>query len=150
MRWAGLRASISMLAWTSVLAATFATGCAAHRAAKATTAVATAYVSTDPTGPPISGALGVSVGDGPPGTVVTLTAIRCPPQGSKPDAIFWRDSAHPDNLGGLPVPNVVRTGDALQATFVVPSDAPTGDGFFETYCGAKAQGAMAGFTVDPP
>ena len=98
----------------------------------------------------MSGALGVSVGDGRPGTVVTLNAIRCPPQGSKPDAIFWRDSAHPDNKGGLPVTGIVRTGDALQATFVVPSDAPVGLGTFETYCGVKAQGAMAGFDVDPP
>jgi hypothetical protein len=98
----------------------------------------------------ISGALGVSVGDGPPGTVITLNAIRCPPQGSKPDVIFWRDSKHPDNKGGLPVTKIVRTGDALQATFVVPSTAPVGLATFETYCGAKAQGAMAGFDVDPP
>jgi hypothetical protein len=105
--------------------------------------------STNPAAPPISGALGVSVGDGPPGTVITLNAIRCAPQGSKPDEIFWRDSAHPDNKGGLPVTHIVRSGDALHATFVVPSDAPGGLGNFETYCGAKAQGAMAGFTVDP-
>ena len=82
--------------------------------------------------------------------MITLNAIRCPPQGSKPDAIFWRDSKHPDNKGGVPVPNIVRTGDDLQATFVVPSDAPAGDGLFETYCGVKAQGAMSGFTVDRP
>jgi hypothetical protein len=106
--------------------------------------------STDPAAPPISGALGVSVGDGPPGTVITLNAIRCPPQGSKPDEIFWRDSAHPDNKGGLLLTHVVRSGDALQATFVVPSDAPAGLGFFETYCGVKSTGAMTGFNVDPP
>jgi hypothetical protein len=99
---------------------------------------------------PISGALGVSVGEGPPGTVITLNAVRCPPQGSKPDEIFWRDSAHPDNKGGVPVTHIVRDGDALQATFVVPSDAPAGDGTFEIYCGVKAQGAMTGFTVDAP
>jgi hypothetical protein len=98
----------------------------------------------------MSGVLGVSVGDGPPGTVITLNAIRCPPQGSKPDEIYWRDSAHPDNKGGLLVTHIVRSGDDLQATFVVPINAPVGLGTFETYCGVKAQGAMAGFNVDPP
>ncbi|HWF42370.1 MAG TPA: hypothetical protein VN683_09835 [Acidothermaceae bacterium] len=98
----------------------------------------------------MSGALGVSLNDGPPGTVVTLNAIRCPAQGSKPDAIFWRDSAHPDNKGGVPLTNVVRTGDALQASFVVPSNAPVGIATFATYCGAKAQEARGSFTVDPP
>lgn len=124
--------------------------CTAHGTTKAGTGVATPAGSFDPAAPPMSGALGVSVGDGPPGTVITLNAIRCPPQGSKPDEIFWRDSAHPDNKGGLPVTHLVRSGDALQATFAVPSDAPVGLGNFETYCGVKAQGAMAGFTVDPP
>jgi hypothetical protein len=133
-----------------MLAATFATACSAHGAVKAGAGVATPGGSTDPAAPPISGGLGVSVGDGPPGTVITLNAIRCPPQGSKPDVIFWRDSAHPDNKGGLPLTRIVRSGDALQATFVVPSNAPVGLATFETYCGAKAQGAMAGFTVDPP
>lgn len=132
-----------------MLAATFAAGCA-QRTSPSGSGVATPYSSTDTAGPPASGALGDSVGEGPPGTVITLNAIRCPPHGSKPDAIFWRDSAHPDNKGGVLVPDVVRTGDALQATFVVPSDAPAGVGFFETYCGAKAQGAMTGFTVDRP
>jgi len=111
--------------------------------------VATPVGSPGPGAPPISGALGVSVGDGPPGTVITLNAIRCPLQGSKPDVIFWRDSAQPDSKGGLPLTQIVRTGDALQATFVLPSDAPVGLGTFETYCGKKAQGAMAGFNVDP-
>ena len=108
--------------------------------------MATPYESTDPA----SGALGVSVGEGPPGTVITLNAIRCPPHGSKPDAIFWRDSAHPDNKGGVPLTGIVRTGNALQATFVLPANTPAGVGFFETYCGAKRTGAMAGFTVDAP
>ena len=98
----------------------------------------------------MSGVLGVSVGDGPPGTVITLNAIRCPPQASKPDVIFWRDAAQPNNKGGLPITKIVRTGDALQATFVVPSGATVGSATFETYCGAKAQGALAGFDVDPP
>jgi hypothetical protein len=135
---------------TSVAAATLATACAAHGSGKAGAGVAIPDGSTDPAAPPISGALGVSVGDGPPGTVVTLNAIRCPPRGSKPDEIFWRDSAHPDNKGGLLLTHIERTGDALQATFVVPSGAPMGLGTFETYCGVKAQGAMAGFNVDPP
>jgi hypothetical protein len=135
---------------TSIGAATLAAACATHSPAKSGTAVATPAGSPGPGAPPISGALGVSVGDGPPGTVITLNAIRCPPQGSKPDEIFWRDSAHPDNKGGQPLPHITRSGDALQATFVVPSNAPVGLGTFETYCGAKAQGAMAGFNVDPP
>jgi hypothetical protein len=127
-----------------------ATACAANAATPSGVGLATPAGSTSPTTQHISGALGVSVGDGPPGTVITLNAIRCPPQGSKPDEIFWRDSAHPDNKGGLPLTNIVRSGDDLQATFVVPSDAPVGLGFFETYCGAKAQGAMSGFDVDAP
>jgi hypothetical protein len=135
---------------TSIGAATLATACAAHGTTNSGAGVASAYGSPGSGGPPISGALGVSVGDGPPGTVITLNAIRCPPRGSKPDQIFWRDSAHPDNKGGLVLTKIVRTGDALQATFVVPSDAPMGLATFETYCGAKAQGAMAGFNVDPP
>jgi hypothetical protein len=134
----------------SIGALTLATACAAHASTQSGTGVATPAGSPAPGAPPISGALGVSVGDGPPGTVITLNAIRCPPQGSKPDVIFWRDSAHPDNKGGLPVTQITRTGEALQATFVVPSNAPVGLATFETYCGAKAQGAMAGFNVDPP
>lgn len=129
--------------------AILATACAAHGTPKAGTEVASPYGSSDPAAPAISGALGLSAGDGPPGTVITLNAIRCPPQGSKPDEIFWRDSAHPENKGGVPLTHVVRSGDALHATFTVPSDTPTGDGWFETYCGPKAQGAIVGFTVDP-
>jgi hypothetical protein len=134
----------------SIGAMTLATACATHGTTKSGTGVATPAGTPGAGAPPMSGALGVSVGDGPPGTVITLNAIRCPPQGSKPDVIFWRDSAHPDNKGGLPLTQITRTGDALQATFVVPSDAPVGLATFETYCGAKAQGAMAGFNVDPP
>ncbi len=134
----------------SLGAVTLATACAAHGAATANTGVATPAGSPAPGAPPISGALGVSVGDGPPGTVITLNAIRCPPQGSKPDVIFWRDAAKPDNKGGVPITKIVRTGDALQATFVVPTDATVGLATFETYCGTKAQGALAGFNVDPP
>jgi hypothetical protein len=89
------------------------------------------------------------VGDGPPGTVITLHAIRCPPQGSKPDEIVWQDSAHAGKGGEL-LTHIVRSGNELQATFAVPTNAPAGMGFFETYCGAKSTGAMAGFTVDPP
>lgn len=89
------------------------------------------------------------MGDGPPGTVVTLNAIRCPPKGSKPDEIFWRDSAHPAK-GGQLLAHVVRSGNDLQATFVVPATAPVGLAVFETYCGAKSTGAMAEFTVDSP
>jgi hypothetical protein len=42
------------------------------------------------------------------------------------------------------------THGVAKATFVVPSDAPLGLATFETYCGVKAQGARAGFDVDPP
>lgn len=134
----------------SIGAVALATACAAHGTPQSGTGVATPDGSTAPGAPPISGALGASLDDGPPGTVVTLNAIRCPPQGSKPDAIFWRDSKHPDNKGGVPLTNVVRTGDALQASFVVPSNAPVGIATFATYCGAKAQEARGLFTVDPP
>jgi hypothetical protein len=134
----------------SIGAVGLATACAAHASTPSGTGVATPVGSAAAGGPPISGALGASLNDGPPGTVVTLNAIRCPPQGSKPDEIFWRDSAHPDDKGGVPLTKVVRTGDALQATFVVPSNAPVGNSTFATYCGAKAQEARGLFTVDPP
>jgi hypothetical protein len=117
--------------------------------------VATPDGSTDPGAPPISAALGATPGDGPPGTVVNLDAIRCLPRGSKPDEIVWQDSSHPTKpgqptKGGEQLSHIVRTGNDLHAIFTVPVSTPMGLGFFEAYCGATSTGAMTGFTVDPP
>jgi hypothetical protein len=95
------------------------------------------------------------VGEGPPGTVVTLNAARCLPRGSKPDEIVWQDSSFSfipgrPTKGGQQVSHIVRAGNALQATYTVPIGAPPGVGFFVAYCGAKSLGAQAGFTVDAP
>lgn len=140
------------IAGTSILFATFATGCASHAAGESGSGAASSYDPSSSTDR-ASGALGVSVGEGPPGTVIDLHAVRCLPRGSKPDEIVWQDSSFSfkpghQTKGGLELTHIVRTGNELDATFTIPAGTPPGVGFFVTYCGAKALAAEAGFTVD--